>query len=36
MIDWLRKGPPSAHVERVEVSEATPTGPLSFDIREDA
>ncbi len=36
MIDWLRKGPPAAHVERVEVSEATPTGPLSFDIREDA
>ena len=36
MIDWLRKGPSAAHVERVEVSEATPTGPLSFDIREDA
>lgn len=36
MIDWLRKGPSAAHVERVEVSETTPTGPLSFDIREDA
>lgn len=36
MIEWLHEGPPSAHVERVEVSEATPTGPLSFDVRDDA
>ncbi len=33
MVRWCRNGPPSAHVENVEVKEETPQGNLAgFDI----
>ena len=33
MVAWCRTGPPSARVERVDVSEAEPGGATSFEVR---
>jgi acylphosphatase len=33
MIEWVRKGPPTADVSRVEVTEEEPAGERSFRIR---
>lgn len=34
LINWCRKGPPSARIGRVEVQEAEPTGEYQgFDVR---
>jgi acylphosphatase len=32
LVAWLRRGPSGAHVEDVEVLEATPRHPASFEI----
>jgi acylphosphatase len=33
MIEWVRKGPPTADVSRVDVTEEEPAGEHSFRIR---
>ena len=33
MIAWCREGPPFAHVDRVEVSDESPSGDEGFRIR---
>ena len=33
MLDWLRHGPPSAHVAAVEVVDETDTGAERFEVR---
>ena len=33
MIDWMRGGPPSAEVEDIEISQETPEGLTSFEVR---
>ena len=32
MVAWCRQGPPRARVDRVDVSQAHPTGTRSFDV----
>jgi len=32
LVAWCHTGPPQARVERVDVSEANPTGTVSFEI----
>jgi len=32
MVAWCRQGPPHARVERLEVTEAGPTGSTIFDV----
>jgi acylphosphatase len=33
MIEWVRRGPPTAEVSRVEVTEEEPVGERSFRVR---
>jgi acylphosphatase len=33
MVEWCRRGPAGASVERVEVSSEEPTGERGFDVR---
>jgi acylphosphatase len=33
LLAWLRQGPPSADVERVDVTDTPATGAASFDVR---
>jgi acylphosphatase len=33
LVAWLRRGPPAAHVERVEVIEEQPAGHARFEVR---
>ena len=33
MLSWCREGPPRAQVERVEVTEAEPSGAARFSVR---
>lgn len=33
MVDWCRTGPPSAHVEGVDVTDEQPTGESGFSVR---
>jgi acylphosphatase len=32
MVTWCRQGPPRARVDRVDVTEAGPTGSTGFDV----
>jgi len=36
MLDWLRRGPPGAAVDAVDVSDLPPQGDDAFRIRETA
>src|SRR5256885_269465 len=36
LLAWLRRGPPSAHVESVQVEEVEPSGLGDFKVRFDA
>jgi acylphosphatase len=33
MIEWVRKGPPTAQVDRVEITDEQPVGERSFRVR---
>jgi acylphosphatase len=33
MIEWVRRGPPTAQVDRVEVADEQPVGERSFQVR---
>jgi acylphosphatase len=33
MIEWVRRGPPTAQVDRVEVTDEQPVGERSFQVR---
>jgi acylphosphatase len=33
MIDWCRRGPPSAQVASLEVNESTPVGEKHFEVQ---
>ena len=36
MLDWLRRGPPSAHVDRIVATPKSPSGARGFDIRHSS
>jgi acylphosphatase len=32
LVDWLRRGPPSARIDTAEITDAEPRGLMSFEI----
>lgn len=35
LVEWLRRGPPAAHVDAVEIVETPPVGHAQFKVRFD-